>query len=389
MRILHIGKYHPPFHGGIENFMADLMEEQTALGHHVMAIVHHHQSGKPFSKKQHGEGMVYRVPIHGVLAFVPIAPTFGRQLANAINAFEPDIIHMHMPNVSCFWALLTNRAQSVPWVIHWHSDVLGAAPDWRIRMLYPFYRVFERALLKRSEQVICTSQNYLDSSKPLQDFKDKCRVIPLGIKDLNSAISCQVPDSLTPLKLLCIGRLTYYKGHEILIQAVEELKRLGIQIRLTIVGIGVLEQPIESQIEKLGLQQQINMVGSVSNEELNQYMQSTDLLCLPSIERTEAFGVVLLEAMRMGKPCLATNVQGSGMSWVVQDDLTGVVTKVSSVQSLKDSLNRLNQHRERLTVMGQNGRKRFEQVFTIEAVAKAIDVCYQDTLNLGDKAKPL
>src|SRR5690606_4146956 len=105
-----------------------------------------------------------------------------------------------------------------------------------------------------------------------------------------------------------------------------------------------------------------------------------DCLCLPSIERTEAFGLVLLEAMREGRPCVVTDVPGSGMSWVVRHGETGLVTRSGDVDALRAALVQLRDAETLRTAMGDAGRQRFREHFTIPAIARQFVDLYQDVL---------
>src|SRR5690606_16604154 len=119
----------------------------------------------------------------------------------------------------------------------------------------------------------------------------------------------------TRLRILSVGRLTYYKGHEVLIRAAAALEEAEI---LT-AGRGERRKTLEDLILRLGVGGRVRLFGPASEDELGELLESCHCLCLPSIERTEAFGLVLLEAMRAGRPCVVTDVPGSGMSWVVED----------------------------------------------------------------------
>jgi rhamnosyl/mannosyltransferase len=378
MKIIHVGKYYLPFYGGIENFMAGLMSEQAKQGHQVQTIVHQHRRKQKFVSEKFGDATVHRTPTHGNLLFVPIAPSFGKYLKQVVDEFKPDVIHLHMPNVSCFWALFSKKLRKIPWVIHWHSDVVGAAPDWRIKLLYPFYRLFEKALLSSAKKVIATSEPYLETSKPLVDFIDKCEVVELGIEDRKLKALLNEKEN-EELKLLCIGRLTYYKGHEVLIKALSKARRQGID--LSIVGTGELEDSLKSLVDNLELEEKVHFLGSLSDELLEQELKGCDLLCLPSLERTEAFGVVLLEAMRASKPCLVTNVDGSGMSWVVQGEETGFVVQAGDVDALANKLSEIYDNKGVLKKLGENGRRRFESEFTIEKIAAKINDIYEEVIS--------
>ncbi len=385
MKILHLGKYAPPFFGGIENFMMDLGEAGVNDGHEVAAIVHHHQFGGQFEREVINGMTIYRVPTYGKLMFAPVSPAFGVYLNKVIDQFKPDILHLHLPNTSAFFALAFSRAKTLPWVVHWHSDVLGDNSPWFLKVFYPAYRVFESAVLKRASAVIATSTPYLASSQPLQRFKAKCEVISLGIKapsgSHNKAL--QIPPSeARPLQLLMVGRLTYYKGHKDLIAALALLKQRGVNhIQLNIVGTGEQQAAIERQIRQLDLAAQITLLGKVSFAALQQQLQSADCLCLPSIERTEAFGVVLMEAAAYGLPAIVTDVPGSGMSWVVRHQQTGLVVKRNDAQSLAQAIEGLCTEPQQLGRYGSAALVRFEQHFQISAIAEQTQLLYQKVLN--------
>lgn len=382
MKILHIGKYYPPFHGGIENFMADLIIEQRLRGEDVQAMVHHHENNKSSGLEACADGDVFRVAKFGTLAFVPISPSFGVHMNKILDNFNPNVIHMHMPNVSCFWALFSIKAKSIPWVIHWHSDVVGAAPDWRVKALYPIYGVFEKKLLQQAAKIIVTSGPYLDTSKPLKNFRSKCEVVQLGIRDSGKIETINsVKKNAGTLRLLCIGRLTYYKGHEVLLRAMKELSARQVNVVLEVIGQGELENFLLELIENLGLQENVELSGAVSDEALNSAILASDLICLPSIERTEAFGVVLLEAMRAGRATLVTDVVGSGMSWVVKKEQTGLVVKTNDIGSLVDAVEMISKDLNKLERMGINAKQRFLDMFTIKDVAGKIEAIYKSSLN--------
>lgn len=375
MKILHIGKYAPPFFGGIENFMMDLSETCVEQGHQVAAIVHHHQFGGRFEQTQINGMSIYRVPTFGKLMFAPVSPLFGFYLNRVIDDFKPDILHLHLPNTSAFFALTLARAKALPWVVHWHSDVLGDNSPWFLKSFYPAYRIFESMVLRRADKVIATSTPYLTSSITLKPYQDKCQVISLGIKAAPPFEAAQrdlgIAGQTRPLQLLVVGRLTYYKGHKYLIEAIGQLKQQGLHnIQLNIVGDGELKAALAKQIAQLGLSGQVKLLGKVSYQSLQQQFATADCLCLPSIERTEAFGVVLMEAAAVGLPAIVTDVPGSGMSWVVQQAETGLVVKTADVSSLMVAIAGLCDKPQQLQSLGVAALKRFEQHFKIKAVAQ-------------------
>jgi rhamnosyl/mannosyltransferase len=122
-------------------------------------------------------------------------------------------------------------------------------------------------------------------------------------------------------------------------------------------------------------------VGAAGNSERNWLLQHCDLLCLPSTNRNEAFGLVLLEAMALGKPALVTRVPGSGMSWVVDNGKTGWHVDPGDPEMLAERLAWLRDHRGELETRGANARLRFEERFSIAAIAGQTVRLYQDVLS--------
>ncbi len=132
MRVLHVGKYYPPFSGGMEHFIGDLLPSLAQRGIEVAALVHDHSAGglAPVeSVDGAGRVSVYRVPSYGRLLYAPVSPRFPVWLKRVTDDFKPDIVHLHLPNTSAFWALVLPGLRRLPWVIHWHADILGAHPD--------------------------------------------------------------------------------------------------------------------------------------------------------------------------------------------------------------------------------------------------------------------
>ncbi|WP_372768539.1 glycosyltransferase [Pseudoalteromonas sp.] len=380
MKVLHIGKYYFPFFGGIEKVTQDLVENRVYQNKVTSFILAHQNESKlPSEHIKINDIQVCKVRLNGVVAYAPIATSFLKELNQVVDEFNPDVIHIHMPNLSAFACLFSSRAKKVPWVVHWHSDVLGAVPDLKIKLLYPFYRLFERSLLKRACRVLVTSPPYLTDSAALNDFKHKCSVVPIGIKDVGLCANNQDTQTTNQLNLLMIGRLTYYKGHSLMLRALSRLPA-KIKVHLSIIGEGELSNELLSLSKSLKIQDKVSFLGRVSDSDISKQLFGTDLLCLPSIEKTEAFGVVLLEAAMHSKPALVSNVKGSGMSWVVQDRVTGFIFENNNVESLCEKIQEIYLDKMSLKALGLNARERFDEVFNLDSVANQITELYENIL---------
>jgi glycosyltransferase involved in cell wall biosynthesis len=318
-----------------------------------------------------------RCPVWLRLFFAPIAPRFPVWLHRALVRFDPDVIHIHMPNVSPFWLLVMPSARRRTWVVHWHSDVEPSRFKLSLRLLYPHYRIFERALLEGADCILVTSRQYLDASKPLQPWLHKCHVVPLGVDPSRlppvSAAQTQGLWKTGGLRVLAVGRLSYYKGFETLVHAV-----LGDATKeLVIVGEGEERPAIERLLAKAGHPHHVRLVGEVDDDTVRRHLASCDVLGLPSRERTEAFGIVLLEAMRYGKALLASDLPGSGVTWVARNGQNAMLVPPEDVLAWRGALEFLHRNPAQRELMGKLGRERYEREFDIARISERTTRLYE------------
>jgi rhamnosyl/mannosyltransferase len=284
-----------------------------------------------------------------------------------------------MPNLSAFWMLAVPAARTIPWLVHWHADVVASTIDRRLAIAYRVYRPFERMLLAKARIIVATSPAYLATSEPLRPWRNKCRVVPLGLATERYPAAGET--ALTRAlalwgdagkRVLAVGRLSYYKGHSHLIEAA----RITSDMRCVIVGEGEQCARLEAKISRFGLQQKVILAGRQPDDTLRALLQTCDCFCMPSIERTEAFGVALLEAMAYGRPCIVTDVAGSGMSWVVRDGESGIAVEAANGHALSAALNRLLGDGDLRRRLGAQARSDFAARFQIERPAQEIRQLY-------------
>lgn len=380
IKVIHIGKYYSPFKGGIENFTKELVESSSyGNSSKPFLLVHHECAGEGSVNQSINTVPVRKVAALGNLLYSPISPSFVVELKKVIKLENPELIHVHLPNLSAFFLLFVHSAKKLPWIIHWHSDVLGVKPDWRIKCLYPVYRLWEKVLLRKAKKIIVTSPHYLKFSRALKPYRNKCEVIPLGLSDTPKPLVTHTDETepaQLPLKLMIVGRLTYYKGHSLLIEALKKCPN----VELDIIGVGELEERLRKLVQVNNLSSRVIFHGRVSDTLLQQMYQTCDLVCLPSIEKTEAFGLVLLEAARLAKPALVTDVEGSGMSWVVDDKKTGLVVSANSVKAISDALTFAARNKALLVNYGLAARRKFESEFQIDRIADKITALYKQVI---------
>ncbi|HJT98767.1 MAG TPA: glycosyltransferase [Rhodanobacteraceae bacterium] len=366
MRILHIGKYYAPERGGIESQTRALCEWTAAHGHAVGVLVHQRPGVFRTTRETLRGVEIRRVACIGAPVYTPISPTFPLELSRTLAAFEPEILHLHLPNPSCFALLASPRARRVPWVVHWHSDIPPDAPDWRLRLGYRLYRPFEQALLDHAGAIVATSQPYLDASAALAPWHAKVRVIPLGVDDIVLPSARDDPWPVGDgLRLLAVGRLSRYKGFDRLIDALARVR----DARLLLVGGGECDSELRQRATDQGVADRIRFAGDIDDAALGAAYASADALVLPSLNRGEAYGIVLLEAMRARLPVVASAIAGSGIGDVVADGETGLLVPPGDAVALAAAIDRLGDAALRRR-LGEAGRLRWEQRFTLERAAR-------------------
>ena len=373
VRVLHVGKYFPPHHGGIEVFLRDLVAAQRETGIEAFALVH----GDAVADDP---PWLRRVEVAFTFVFAPLAPGFPLALHRAIRDFQPDVLHLHVPNLSALWALAVPSAQPLPWVVHWHSDVVASKIRGTLAVAYRLYRPFEQALLEHATRVIATSPPYLAASEPLSRWREKCVVIPLGINLArisapNYSRDSDPSDSARGrFRVLSVGRLTYYKGFETLIECVAKIN----EAELDIVGEGEERAHLERLIDALpaAARVRIRLRGALSDHDKTELLSACDLFCLPSRERTEAFGIAVLEAMAMGKPCLVSDLPGSGMPWLVRSSGAGLLAPIDDAEQWRAAILKLMSDPALASEMGRRAEVAVRQRFLMDGVAAEIARTY-------------
>ncbi|MEW6716694.1 MAG: glycosyltransferase [Chloroflexota bacterium] len=365
MRIVHVYKDYFPVWGGIENHIQSLAEAQAAEGHSVLVLVTN--PGNQLSSEELNGVQVLRARRLLTVASTPVSFELPRLLAQT----KPDIVHLHFPYPIGEVSQLLFRRQW-KYVITYHSDVVNP----RQQIFFWVYQPLLYRILAGAAAILATSPNYQATSRHLQKFSHRCRVVPLGIdpQPFLTSESFRRPDVLPTL--LFVGKLRYYKGLDILLNAMKE-----VEARLVVIGDGPMRGRWEKMAKELELEPRVCFHGEVAHKELPSMYASADVFVLPSTVRSEAFGLVLLEAMAAGLPCVATEL-GTGTSYVVQHGVTGLVVPPSQPRALAEALNRLLSDETLRQEMGMAGRQRVLSSFTLTQMVRAVELVYRGSLEV-------
>lgn len=361
MHIVHVYKDYYPILGGIENHVRTLAEQQAAAGHEVAVLVTN-PGGLPRRELRAGVTVV-RAPRLATVASTPLSPT----LPLLLRSLRPDVTHLHFPypvGEASHWLF----GQGRPYVITYHSDVV------RQKAILRLYRPLLVRVLRGAGRILPTSENYRRSSPYLRPLAGRCTVVPLSVDVTPFA---QATPLLAPAgvpTLLFVGRHRYYKGLDDLLRALP-----GLPARLLVGGDGPMRAGWERLAQELGLGQQVTFLGDVSDVELPNLYASADIFVLPANSRAEAFGTVILEAMAAGLPCVTTEL-GTGTSYVVQHEQTGLVVPPRDSAALRAALQRLLGDPVLRRQMGAAGRARALAEFTPQQLLQRVQAVYEEVV---------
>ncbi|WP_266081614.1 glycosyltransferase [Haladaptatus caseinilyticus] len=362
-----MSKFYYPDVGGVERVVQQLAEGLNSS--YRMRVLASTTKGAGETTK------VNSVPVNrtsslGTILSVSASPTFPVQLARMQR--EADIIHYHLPNPLCVASHFLTPAADAKIVVTYHSDIV------RQQSALKFYRPFLRRFLDQADRIIVTSPNLLQSSEHLTPYEEKCTVIPLSIDLDDYSVPSNDPPNL-PIDsdrptLLFVGRLIYYKGVEYLVDAMA-----NIDATLLIAGDGELRESLQERAVARGVDDKVHFLGYVPDEHLPHCYEAADLFVLPSVEPSEAFGIVQLEAMAYKTPIVNTDLR-TGVPWVSKHGVTGRTTEPRNPDGLANEINSVLENQELLREYGNNAYQRVQQQFNEQTMLQKVDQVYREIL---------
>lgn len=359
MHVLHVGKYYPPYRGGIETVVEQLCRGLARRGVQITALV---SNDNPATVEETIDGV--RVLRLGRTAELNSQP-LNLRLVPMLRALRFDALHLHTPNPVGALAVLASRRPE-PIVVTHHSDIV------RQRLLGAPATSAQSLVYRRAAALIAATPKHIEHSSVLRKFEAKCRVIHFPIDalpyiDAPSTWDEQLPPAWqTEPLVLFVGRLVYYKGADVLLEALS----LTQGANLAIVGVGPLSARLVEQAARLGIGERIRFLGAVPEDRLRALYKRASFLVLPSVAPSEAFGMVQLESMAAGRPVISTDLK-SGVPYVNQHGVTGLIVPPSDAAALASAMSTLLGNEAQALSMGQAARRRVLAEFHVDKVVEA------------------
>ena len=367
MRVLHFFKtYWPETFGGVERTIHAIAESTAPLGVETTVLsLSPDPAGAP---RTFGGHRILKANLDLEIASTGFSREAFGAFADAAQA--TDIVHYHFP-----WPFMDvvhfATRHGKPSLVTYHSDIV------KQRALKRLYTPLMYRFLGEMDAIVATSPSYLETSSVLPRYRDKTRVIPIGLNEADYPVP--EPELVTHWRtrftrpfFLFTGVLRYYKGLDVLVDAAK-----GVAADIVLIGAGPMEGSLRQQASRLGVSN-IHFVGALDDDAKAALLGLAHGFVFPATERSEAFGLALLEGAMAGLPLVSTEL-GTGTSYVNLDRRTGLVVPPNDPSSLARAMNEIIDFPEMAAQFGRAARQRFEAMFTATEMGKSYRAMY-DTL---------
>jgi glycosyltransferase involved in cell wall biosynthesis len=375
VRVLQFGRFWDEQYGGIQRHVSLLSQGLATQGVEVVNLVA--SSNLNGSDETDGLYRLVRAPSFGVANSMALSPALVAK-ALVMHRQKPfDIVHIHFPDpLSHMTSMLL--PSNVRRVISWHSDII------RQKRLLALYQPLLSRITRQADALVAATQAHFDGSTqiPKDIPADRRHVIPYGLDYTPLALNVRTAALRDQLRaqaqqrglVFALGRHVYYKGFSVLIDAMQYTNAF-----LMLGGDGPLRPQLEQQAADLGLSDRILFTGQIPEEDLAAYFHACDVFCLPAVERSEAFGLVQLEAMACGKPVVCTQLN-NGVNVVNIDGKTGFAAPVRDPVGLGACLAKLLGDPALLQKLGAQAQAHTDGYLVPSMTASHIKL-YQDLLS--------
>ena len=379
MNILLVNKAYFPHLGGVETVVRQIAEGMIKRGHETTVLCF----GERDITERIGGVEVRRVRPIGHIGSAPVGFRFVRELLKLSK--RADVINFHSPNPMGELAFLLfsfTRKKGKNIICTYHGDAQ------KPKVLLLAYDFIMQCFFRRCDVIAVSNPPLFENSRVMKmnSIKEKTRIIPLGIRTENyiEHQTCEIEKARSLLaqlpsasfKVMYAGRMVYYKGLEILLEALLAIKRQGYLISAFLVGSGPEENDIKKYIANNALDDDILVLPHQPENIYRVLFSLADCFVLPSTHQTEAFGIVLTEAMASGTPIISTEL-GTGTSWVNQNGETGIVVPPQDSSALAKAIVYLAEHADERKSMSVKSLARAKRFFEEDMMLEAYDGMFQ------------
>lgn len=362
MRIIYWTQLFRPYIGGVEVLSNKLLPAMKKLGYEF-CIVTSHGSLKLPDTDEFDSMPVHRFKFQSSLQNKEVDEIFRniKRLKNLKEEFKPDIVHINFSDPSIFFHFKTLSKEKT--LVTFHLSVENNSSK-------------KNSLLQQTLEI---SDWITAPSKAIEDeliklnpkVKEYCSVINLGLDEPDvkqSAISFLFPT------LLCCGRVVNEKGFDLVIEAVSIILKKYPGIKLIIAGDGPAKNDLIQLTEKLGIQKNVDFLGWVNPDEISNIINRSSIVIVPSRWK-EAFGLVALQAMQLGRPVIATNT--GGLPEIIEHNSNGILVEKENPKAIANAVIFLIENKEQAESLGLKGKETVQTKFTWNQNVDAYNKLYK------------
>lgn len=381
MKIAQVVSTYPPYRGGMGAVAFEYTERLRARGHNVHVYTTR-MGEKPIDDPKY----IHRIPATVQVGNAGVVPSLYKRMSGF------DLVHLHYPFFGGAEPVVIRKAlrNDQALVMTYHMDVVGQGLKGAIfnmhrKLLFPW-------IVERADRILVSSKEYAETSA-LQKFPNvlkKTTVLPFGVDTKTFFPGTEAGlrrkhgiDEKTPVLIFIGGldRAHYFKGLPVLIKALKELKEESWYC--LIIGSGDLQESFEAQAEAELGPCRMEFLGNVSEEDKPSYYRMANIHVFPSVDRSEAFGLVAVEAAASGIPSIASETPG--VTSVVQDPQSGLFVTPNDAISLTTALQRLIRDPGLANAMGESARERAETIFAWPPLMDNLEKVYREVIEQRGK----
>jgi glycosyltransferase involved in cell wall biosynthesis len=376
IRILHCYKsYMPDEVGGVAEAICATTSAHDAVLNQSILVARPRGLCKDFL---YNEIPVHAVTSLGTIASLPIAP--GYPFALALRARSVDLIVHHCPFPLTDFGLLLGPSKRPALIVHWHADLELSA----ITKLW--FKPLLQNSLKRAARVVVSHPSVMRNSPFLQGFFDKCVVIPYGVDSTYWAnLNAEEQERVAAIRhdyprlIVSTGRLVPYKGHEVLLQALQR-----VDATLYIIGKGFLAKHLRRKAQELRLDDRAVLAGWQERRQLKIMLHAARVFAFSSLTSAESFGIAQVEAMAAGLPVVNTALP-TAVPHVARHEVEGLTVPPGDAEALAFALTRLLNNKELAEQFGRAGQDRAKQIYDHKIIRAQTRQLYQETTESGQR----